>query len=83
MNHEVSCFHLDLWPKGIVHRLEIPSGEKSGSVTLNTDQEYYVGQIIIILFMLSYLWVQIKGNDFKSNKVLNLAGPNVKYSLLN
>ena len=32
---------------------------------------------------LGYLWVQIKGEDFNSNKLLNLAGCTVKYDPLN
>ena len=46
-------------------------------MTYSTDQENEFSKIAV------YLWIQIEGEDFNSNEVLNLAGCTLKYGPLN
>ena len=54
-----------------------PRGKKQGSVTYSSDQENNINTIFILPLDSN------RGEETKLNKLLNLAGHTVKYSLLN
>ena len=54
-----------------------PRGKKQGSVTYSSDQENNISTIFILPLDSN------RGEETKLNKLLNLAGYTVKYSLLN
>ena len=54
-----------------------PRGKKQGSVTYSSDQENNTSTIFILPLDSN------RGEETKLNKLLNLAGHTVKYSLLN